>query len=159
VPNGLSTLSQGRATLDALGWQREAAYVNVLLADVLTWSGQLLEALRLLDETLLASARSGVAAFDAALHTRRALAQSMDPRREFEASEQEYRRAIAVARDQSATLLELQACNGLGQLMLKQGRMAEAQQLIRPVYGRFSDGLHLPDLRQASELLRRSRAA
>jgi tetratricopeptide (TPR) repeat protein len=157
VANGLSTLSQGRITLDALGWRREAAYVDVLLADVLTYAGRWQEALGLLDETLRESARSGITVFDAALRTRKAIVLSAGNASAFAAAEQEFRLAIAVARNQSARLLELQACNGLAQLMLRQGRVAEVPELVQPVHAWFSEGLGLPDLHLASELLGRSR--
>jgi tetratricopeptide (TPR) repeat protein len=153
VANGLSTLSQARQTLDALGWQREAAYVNVLLADVMTWAHQWPEALQLLDETLRTSARSGVTAFDASLHSRKAIV--LQSTSEHAAAEHEFRQAAAVAHAQAAKLLELQACNGLARLMLQQGRSAEARAVVEPVYAWFSEGLQLADLLNASEILRR----
>jgi len=153
VANGLSTLSQARHRLDELGWQREAAYVNVLLADVLTLAGRWQDALLLLNETLSTSARSGVQAFDASLHFRRAIVfQNMS---DNASAELEFMRAVAVACAQSAKLLELQACNGLARLMLLQGRTAEAREIVGPVYAWFSEGQPLADLQDASEILRR----
>jgi class 3 adenylate cyclase/tetratricopeptide (TPR) repeat protein len=152
VANGLGTISQARRTLDALGWQREAAYVNVLLADVLTWAGQWPEAKCLLEETLRTSARSGVAAFDASLHVRKAIVlQSMS---DHAAAEHEFTQAITIARGQAAKLLELQACNGLARLMLQQERRAEALKVVEPVYAWFSVAKEFADLKNASEILR-----
>ena len=71
------------------------------------------------------------------------------------AAELEFTQAVAVARAQSAKLIELQACNGLARLMLKQGRTAEARQIVEPVYAWFSEGLAFADLQEASEILRR----
>ncbi len=155
VAKGLSTLSQARRTLDALGWQREAAYVNVLLADVLTWAGRWPEAMHLLDETLRTSARSGVATFDGCLHVRKATV--FESLSDNVAAEHEFMKAVAVARAQSAKLIELQACNGLARLMLKQGRTAEARHIVEPVYAWFGEGLAFADLQEASEILRRCR--
>jgi tetratricopeptide (TPR) repeat protein len=155
VSNGLNTLSQARRTLDALGWQREAAYVNVLLGDALTWAGRWSEAINLLDDTLRTSARSGVAAFDASLHVRKAMVfQGMA---DTIAARDEFLQAVAVARAQSAKLLELQACNGLARLMLQEGRAAEAQAVVEPVHAWFSEGMEFADLQDASEILRRCR--
>ena len=146
IANGLSTLSQARRTLDVLGWQREAAYVNVLLADVLTLAGRWPEAMHLLDETLRTSARSGVAAFDACLHVRKAIVfQNMS---DNAAAEHEFVRAVAVACTQSAKLLELQACNGLARLMLQQGRTAEARRLWARSMRGSAKGWHSPICRR-----------
>jgi class 3 adenylate cyclase/tetratricopeptide (TPR) repeat protein len=153
VADGLRTMSQARHTLETLGWRREAAYVNVLLADVLTWAGQWQEATHLLDETLRTSARSGVAAFDASLHVRRAIV--LQSSGDIAEAEHVFTQAAAVARAQSAKTLELQACNGLARLMLQQGRTAEARQILAPVYAWFSEGLDRADLQNASDILRR----
>ena len=72
VADGLGTLSEAIAALHSLGSRRETAYVNGLMADVLAWAGRQSEAIRLLDETLLASARTGAAAFDARTGCRKA---------------------------------------------------------------------------------------
>jgi predicted ATPase len=90
--------------LASLGWQREAAYVNGLVADVLAWAGQKSE-------------------------------------------------AIAIARNQSAKLFELQACSGLARLWLRRGRPTDVQVLLEPVHAWFTEGLTLPDLREAQDLL------
>ena len=73
-------------------------------------------------------------------------------------AEQEFQHAIAIARSQRARLFELQACSGLAQLMLLQGRAAQARDLLQPVHGWFSEGLGLPHLRGASEMLARCNA-
>ena len=153
VTAGLSTLSEALAVLVSLGWQREAAYVNGLMADVLAWAGRSSEAIELLDQTLLTSARSGVAAFDARIRCRKAMVLASGPDADIAAAECEFRHAIDIARNQSAKLFELQSCTGLARLWLTQGRRADARVVLEPVHAWFTEGLTLPDLREAREVL------
>jgi class 3 adenylate cyclase/predicted ATPase len=153
IAAGLSTLAGALAKLASIGGQRETAYVNGLMADVLVWAGRNSEAVSLLDETLLRSAETGVVAFDAALHCRKAVALATGPDADIAAAEQQFRHAIDIARNQSARLFELQACSGLARLWLNRGRPADARVLLEPVLEWFTEGLTLPDFRQAREIL------
>ena len=153
ITAGLSSLSEALAVLAALGWQREAAYVNGLMADVLAWAGRKSDAINLLDETLVTSARSGVVAFDARIRCRKAIVLATGPDADIAAAEQEFKYAIDIARNQSAKLFELQSCCGLARLWLRRGRAADAQILLEPVHAGFTEGLTLPDLREAQDLL------
>jgi hypothetical protein len=89
ITAGLSSLSEALAVLAPLCWQREAAYANGLMADVLAWAGQKSEAINLLDETLMTSARSGVVAFDARIRCRKAAVLATGPDADIAAAEQE----------------------------------------------------------------------
>jgi len=153
IAAGLETLSEAVAMLTSLGGQREAAYVNGLMADVLVWAGRQSEAAGILDETLLRSAATGVVAFDAGLRSRKAAVLATGSDAEIAAAECEFRCAIDIARNQSARLFELQACNALARLWLKQDRTSEARALLEPVLDWFTEGRTLPDLREAHEIL------
>ena len=63
------------------------------------------------------------------------------------------REALALARSQSAKLLELRAARGLARLRRDQGRVAEARALLAPVYASFTEGFAFPDLVEARALL------
>jgi predicted ATPase len=153
ITAGLKMISVGRSVLVSLGGQRETAYVDGLMADVLAWTGRKSEVIRLLDETLLRSASTGVVAFDARIRCRKAMVLATGSDVEMAAAEQEFRRAIDIARQQSAKLFELQSCCGLARLWLRQGRPADVQGLLEPVLDWFTEGLTLPDLRDAREVL------
>ena len=146
-------LAEAIAALHSLGSQRETAYVNGLMADVLAWAGRQSEAIRLLDETLLVSARTGAAAFDARIRGRKATVLATGSGADVAAAEAEFKYAIDIARNQSSKLFELQSCIGLARLWLRQGRPAEARGLLEPVHAWFTEGLTLPDLREAREVL------
>jgi hypothetical protein len=57
-----------------------------------------------------------------------------------------FRRALEIARSQSARLFELRAARDLARLRRDQGRLAEARGLLAPVYAAFTEGYAFPDL-------------
>jgi predicted ATPase len=56
------------------------------------------------------------------------------------AAERSYHQAIAVAKLQSAKLLELRASIRLARLWCRQDRRGEARDLLAPIYGWFTEG-------------------
>jgi predicted ATPase len=64
-----------------------------------------------------------------------------------------FRKAIEVAREQSARSWELRAAMSLGRLWREQGRQREACRLLADVYDWFTEGFDTPDLREARRLL------
>ena len=57
-----------------------------------------------------------------------------------------YVKALEVADAQEARSLELRAAGDLARLWAEQDRRAEAQDLLAPVYGWFTEGFDTPDL-------------
>ena len=72
---------------------------------------------------------------------------------------EEFRRALGIARSQSAKLFELRAARDLARLRRDQGLVAEARGLLAPVYASFTEGFAFPDLVEARALLADLRAA
>ena len=64
-----------------------------------------------------------------------------------------YRRALEVARAQSAKSWELHAASRLARLWHSQGKTTEAHDLLAPVYGWFTEGFDTTDLKEAKSLL------
>jgi predicted ATPase/class 3 adenylate cyclase len=60
---------------------------------------------------------------------------------------------IAAARRQNAKSWELRAAMSLARLRQRQGRRAEARDLLAPVYGWFTEGFDTADLKKAKTLL------
>jgi predicted ATPase len=68
-------------------------------------------------------------------------------------AEADFVKALDLAREQEARHWELRAATGLARLWRDQGRWVEARDLLTPVYGWFTEGFGLPDLREAKALL------
>ena len=69
-----------------------------------------------------------------------------------EAAEEQYRKAVSIAREQEAKLWELRARASLARLRRDQGRDPEARDLLAPIYGWFTEGFDTPDLQDAKAL-------
>jgi len=116
--------------------------------------------LRLLTEALEAVDCSGERSWAAEVHrlkgelllrqADRALLQSAAT----EEAEAWLHRAIAVARRQEAKVLELRAAMSLARLWKQQGKRTEAQELLAPIYGWFTEGFDTADLQEARALLK-----
>ena len=64
-----------------------------------------------------------------------------------------FERALAVARKQQATSLELRASMSMARLWRDQGKRDEARDILAPVYGWFTEGFDTRDLKEAKALL------
>src|ERR687894_2493582 len=98
-----------------------------MLSDAHLLVGDARAALEHIEEALRISARTGEAWFDADLHRRRGgVLLRLDPGNAARA-EGEFRRALEVARSQSARLFELRAARDFARLLRDQGRVAKAR--------------------------------
>jgi predicted ATPase len=150
---GIPQMHDGLAAIRAAGMQMEVPMYLCLLGGMYTKAGQPAEALELLAEALGQADTSEQRWFEAELHRLRGealLATSSE--RAFEA-ESCWRRAIAIAREQSARFWELRAAQDLARFWAKQGRRAEARDLLAPVYSWFTEGFDTVDLKDAKVLL------
>jgi predicted ATPase len=64
-----------------------------------------------------------------------------------------FRRAVEVAQDQKAKLLELRATVSLHRLWATQGKHGESRRQLKELYGWFTEGLDTPDLIEAAQLI------
>jgi tetratricopeptide (TPR) repeat protein len=152
VFDGLNMLTEGVATLEALGPTVLTSLVKCLISDAFVWAERRCDAMRALDDALTLSAATGAAWLDSELHRRKAeLLISKD--RYLTAAETEFREAVDIARRQSAKLFELRAGSGLARLLCALGRRAEANALLVPIYSWFTEEVDLPDLADARTLL------
>jgi predicted ATPase len=120
------------------------------LAEVYADSGEVSEALGLLDEADDVVERTGDRVFEAELYRVRGdlLARSA---RAAEA-EAAWQQALAIARAQKARMWELRAATSLASLWADT-RRTSARGLLAPVYGWFTEGFDTADLRDAKALL------
>jgi hypothetical protein len=68
-------------------------------------------------------------------------------------AESSFRRAIEIARAQSAKMWELRASRSLAGLLARQGKREEARTTLADVYGWFTEGFDTADLNEAKTLL------
>jgi len=61
--------------------------------------------------------------------------------------------ALRIAAKQEAKLWELRVAVSIARLRRDQGHLAEARDLLAPVYGWFTEGFDTPDLQEAKALL------
>jgi class 3 adenylate cyclase/predicted ATPase len=120
--------------------------------------GQLADARRCIGEALATLQASGTKWLEADVHRVSGEIALRSPERDVAKAEACFERALAIARAQQARSWELRAATSLARLRRDQGRLAEAQDLLAPVYGWFGEGFGTLDLKQASALLDELRA-
>jgi class 3 adenylate cyclase/predicted ATPase len=149
VAEGISLLRSGSAAFRAT--RAEGTYFIALLAMACEITGQIEEAVTLLDDALQIAERTGERWFAAELnrHKGRLLLRQGHS----EAAEELYRKALSIAEEQGAKLWELRAAMSLARLRRDQGLHAEARDLLAPVYGWFTEGFDTQDLKEAKALL------
>ncbi|MET0168412.1 MAG: AAA family ATPase, partial [Vicinamibacterales bacterium] len=109
------------------------------------------EALATLSRAFEAVGRNGEHHWEAELFRLKGeLVQSTSPANELEA-ETCFRRAIDIARGQSAKSLELRATISLARLLDRQGKTELARSLVRETRGWFTEGFETADIRTAVE--------
>ena len=68
-------------------------------------------------------------------------------------AERYFDRALAGARQQQAKWWELRAAISIARLWRDQGKSQQARELLAPIYGWFTEGFDMVDLRDAKALL------
>jgi tetratricopeptide (TPR) repeat protein len=69
-------------------------------------------------------------------------------------AEECFLQAIEISSRQTAKWLELRAAISLSRLWQRQGKRAEARQMLAEIYGWFTEGFDTADLKEAKELLK-----
>jgi predicted ATPase len=115
--------------------------------------GQAAEGLRLLAEALATVNQHGERFYEAELYRLKGellLTGSVEPHAEALAC---YHQALAIARDQRAKSLVLRAALSLSRLWQRQGKRANARQLLAKICDWFTEGFDTADLQEAAVLL------
>ncbi|MBI3327044.1 MAG: zinc ribbon domain-containing protein [Nitrospinae bacterium] len=141
----------------------ERKQVTVLFAD-LKGSLELLadrdpieEGLNVLAEALATAHQSGERYYKAELYRLKGelLLRMREGERERggETAEECFQQALNITRRQQAKSLELRAAMSLSRLWQRQGKRAEARQLLAEIYSWFTEGFDTADLQEAKALL------
>jgi class 3 adenylate cyclase/tetratricopeptide (TPR) repeat protein len=148
---GCNSLKEGLLTLQATGQLISLPWVHILLAEAYAKLGQLAEDLNSLAEAARLIETTEERIDEAELHRLRG--DLMSATGDQVAAEENYQRALAVARRQSARTYELRAATSLAQLWRDGSKRAEARNLLVSVYGWFTEGFGTPVLQKAKALL------
>jgi len=153
--DGLADVERGRAELLACGTliQGAGAAAEGEVAAAHAQAGHLQEALRWTTEACATMDQAPSFWKNAEKHRCRGEVLLMFPEPDWAGAEACFRRAVEIARPQGARWWELRAAVSLARLLRDRGRRAEARDLLAPVYGWFTEGFDLPDLREAGALL------
>jgi predicted ATPase len=154
---GMAQMRRGLAAQLATGAELVRPYWLWLLAEVCHRTGAAREGLALLDEAEAAVEQTHESYWEAEIHRLRGqlLLAASEPAAPEAARSAEacYRRALEVARQQGACLLELRAAVSLSRLWQTEDREREAREFLAPIHAWFSEGRETSDLRSAATLL------
>lgn len=149
---GAERIERGRQRLFEIGIRGYQALFAAMAATGLLRDGRLDDASALLDQGLALVEESGEYWCQAEVH--RLKGELYLARASADEAEQCFRKSLEVARAQGARWWELRTSTSLARLLGDSGRGSEARQLLSDVYGGFEEGVDLPDLRAARELLK-----
>ena len=151
--NDIAEIQKGVTGWRATGAEALLPYYLALLAEAFGKRGEVEEGLSLLREGLEVSKGTGECRWDAELHRLMGELCLISAREDVAEAETRFQQALDIARHQQAKALELRVGMSLGRLWQRQGRHAEAQELLAPIYGWFTEGLDTADLQDAKALL------
>jgi predicted ATPase len=151
VQEGMAQMREGMAANQLLNIRLHLPRTLGSLAEAQAKAGHPDEGLTTLEEALALLEETGEHLWESGLYRLRGellLMQGDDAEAKVS-----LKKAIEVARRQSAKSWELRASTSLARLWQKQSKVDEAGQMLGEIYGWFSEGFDTPDLREARALL------
>jgi predicted ATPase len=150
---GLTVLLQGLSAFRATGAELFLTCQLGFVAEACARAGRFRDAHRALDEAFALTEKNDERCQEAELHRLQGellLAESADPE---PAAEVSFRQAIAVAQRQQSKAWILRATTSLARLWHRQGRTAEARDVLAQAFESYTEGFDTPDLTDARALL------
>jgi predicted ATPase len=151
--DGIAAIRRGLADYRATGAELFSPHFLALLADAHWRAGQAAAGLSLLADALDRVAKGGPRWIEPEVRRLKGELLLALPEADTTEAEACFRHAIAMAREHGARMLELRGVMGLARLWRDGGRARDAQELLAPVYGWFTEGFDTPDLVEARALL------
>ena len=151
VEDAIARIREGAAKWTGLGRTFNLPYGLAFLAEGLARRGDWAAALATLREGLETAGATGKHMWDAELH--RLTGTVLFAENKLDEGEVSLQQAICIAQAQQAKSLELRAARDLARLWGEQGRRTEGRDLLAPVYGWFTEGFDIADLKEAKALL------
>ena len=150
---GIAEIRQGLAAYHATGAELGRPWFLALLAEAYGKAGRAEEGLHVVAEGLAAAAHTGEGFFEAEQYRLQGELLLAHSGEKHPMAESCFHHALDSARRQQAKWLELRAAVSLSRLWQHQGKQAEAQALLAPIYGWFTEGFDTADLQEAKALL------
>ena len=148
----IAQIRRGLVDWRATGSELGIPYFLSLLAEAYLKMGLAEEGFSVIAEALAAANDSDERWYEAELYRLKGELLRQETKTEAEAAEY-FQQAIEKARCQGAKSLELRAVMSLSRLWQDQGRQKEAQQMLKGIYGWFTEGFDTADLKEAKILL------
>ncbi len=149
---GIEQIRQGLKEYQAVGARATSAIYLTMLANAYLKFGQVTEGLITVKEALTEMDTIGEGIIKAEAYRLKGELLKRDGAGEGEV-EQQFLKAIDIARQQSAKSWELRATVSLCLLWQAQGKRAEAGQMLSNIYNWFTEGFDRVDLKEAKQLL------
>jgi predicted ATPase len=152
---GQAQMAKALATDIATGMPgRWRVHSAALLADTYRITGRTVEGLSVVTDALTRAQQTGCSYYNAELYRIKGELLLGQATANQEQSEACFQNGLKVARSQSAKSLELRVAMSLSRLWQRQGKTAEARQLLGDIYGWFTEGFDTADLQEAQTLLK-----
>ena len=150
---GLSELRASILAQRETGTSEDFSFFLEMLAEVYGLVGQPAEGLTAIDEALHDALRNEAAFWSAATKRREALLTVQNDKSQMADAIAFLHEAVAIAREQRARLLELQATLDLARLLKRAGELDDARSVIEVGYGGMTEGLDLPVMIESREFI------
>ena len=155
VDGGIQVLQSRLERLHAIGYELLTVRFNVELVSAFASTGRHQDALKLADETAQLIETQGYLSYLPELLRVKGGVLLMMPERPVEDAEVCFTQALELGRVQNALAWQLRAATDLASLWDRNGRLIEAQELLRPILEQFTEGRDMADVRAAERVLSR----
>jgi tetratricopeptide (TPR) repeat protein len=150
---GIAPIKAGIAFFEAAGGQVTSPSMNAFLAEGMALTGDIDNALHLIDEQIVRIERPGREERLPCAEILRLKGWMLSLKGDFDGAERNFLASLDWARRQQAKMWELRTSTSLARLWQSQGKRQEAYELLAPVYGWFTKGFDTKDLLDAEALL------
>ena len=141
------------ATWEASGGKQHVPPGKAFLAEAMALTGDLDNALHLLDEAIAQIERPGWEERQCYAEILRLKGWTLSLKGDLDGAERNFLASLDWARRQQAKMWELRTSTSLARLWQSQGKCQGAYKLLAPVYGWFTEGFDTKDLLDAKALL------
>lgn len=150
---GIAQMQEALAAIQAIGTGLSWPWNLCLLAKGYAETDGLDDGLGALEEALAVADEHEDRFYDAEIHRVKGDLLLRQDFSNLTKAESCFRKAIEIARTQSAKSWELRSTASLARLLKSQGRIQEARAMLAEIYGWFTEGFDTRDLQQAKQLL------